>query len=160
MRAVVNVRHLEVKPRALRGQVTVEELDINPMDELIRLHQPLSYELVAQKVDHGLLAQGKIEIVLDCDCSRCLKTHAHPVVIERWVCHLPFEGEDKAEIINDLVDLTPYMREDIVLAFPQRPLCEPECKGLKPPSRDVGANGDREAGAASSAWAALNKLKL
>ena len=44
---------------------------------------------------------------------------------------LPLEGEEEVPVINDCVDLTPYMREDILLAFPQHPLCEPDCGGLQ-----------------------------
>ena len=160
MRAVVNVRHLEVNPLELKDQLTLEELDIDPLDELIHLSQPLAYEIVVEKVEHGLLAQGRLELVLDCDCSRCLKTYPHPVVIEDWACHLLFEGEESVPVINDLVDLTPYLREDIVLAFPQRPLCEPECKGLSRPDQDISAESSQEAGIASPAWAELDKLKL
>ena len=134
------------------------EMDIDPMDELIRLHEPLAYEIEVQKVEAGLLAQGRLELVLDCQCSRCLKAHQHRVVIERWVRHLPTEGEDQVAIINDQVDLTPYVREDIVLAFPLRPLCEPDCNGLSAALAAIAASNHREAGAASSAWAALNKL--
>jgi uncharacterized metal-binding protein YceD (DUF177 family) len=65
-------------------------------------------------------------------------------------------------INNDCVDLTPYVREDILLAFPQHPLCDPECGGLPDASAgktsDVGGKGKTEA--VSSAWAELNKLKF
>jgi uncharacterized metal-binding protein YceD (DUF177 family) len=56
------------------------------------------------------------------------------------------------------VNLTPYIREDILLALPQHPLCEPECGGLKPPAslKDPGEMSEK----ASSAWSELDKLKL
>jgi uncharacterized metal-binding protein YceD (DUF177 family) len=59
------------------------------------------------------------------------------------------------------VDLTPYVREDILLEFPQHPLCDAECRGLpntvgkaKKPLK----TSQTEAG--SPAWSELNKLKL
>ena len=74
-----------------------------------------------------------------------------------WACHLALEGEEKAAVINDCVDLTPYIREDILLAFPQQPLCEPECKGLaNMRKKRPGAEPE----AVSDTWAELNKLKL
>jgi uncharacterized metal-binding protein YceD (DUF177 family) len=60
------------------------------------------------------------------------------------------------------VDLTPYLREDILLEFPQHPLCDPECGGL-PDAKSGNANNATSAGKpneGSSAWAELNKLKL
>ncbi len=59
---------------------------------------------------------------------------------------------------NDLVNLTPYLREDILLALPQHPLCEPECGGLKLPAR--AKDPEKTAGKTASAWDALDKLKL
>jgi uncharacterized metal-binding protein YceD (DUF177 family) len=54
--------------------------------------------------------------------------------------------------------LTPYLREDILLALPQHPLCEPECGGLKLPAR--AKDPEKTAGNTASAWDALDKLKL
>ena len=72
------------------------------------------------------------------------------------------EGEDKVSLVNDCVDLTPHIREDMVLAFPQHPLCKPDCSGLakaqKKPEKSPGMAGKPES--ASSAWSALDKLKL
>ena len=59
------------------------------------------------------------------------------------------------------MDLTPYLREDILLEFPQHPLCEADCAGL--PNR-----AEKEAGSATGAgqtpgspvWSELNKLKF
>ena len=65
----------------------------------------------------------------------------------------------KVELINDSVDLTPYLREDIFLAFPQHPLCKSDCRGLAARKPETGRRVDSpQAGA--SPWAALDKLKL
>jgi uncharacterized metal-binding protein YceD (DUF177 family) len=64
------------------------------------------------------------------------------------------------------VDLTPQIREDILLELPQRPLCQPDCRGLpkkaagkvKTIAKTTGKAG--EAGGASPDWTVLNKLKL
>ena len=67
---------------------------------------------------------------LDCECVRCLKTFQYQLdwTIGPAICRL--KGEEDVPVVNDCVDLTPYMREDILLEFPQHPLCEPECRGL------------------------------
>jgi len=74
-----------------------------------------------------------------------------------WAVHLPLEGEDKVPIDNDCVDLTPFIREDILLDFPQHPLCKPDCAGLK----NKAARGVEKAEKpAREVWAELDKLKL
>ncbi len=72
---------------------------------------------------------------------------------------MELEGEEKAAIINDCVDLTPYIRDDIFLAFPQHPLCSPQCNGLADVHREESSN-DWETEAASAVWEPLDKLKL
>jgi len=62
-------------------------------------------------------------------------------------------------VINDSVDLTPYLREDIFLAFPQHPLCKSDCRGLAASQPDKGRKTTRPEPDASP-WAALDKLKL
>ncbi len=159
MALLVNLRHLEQKPLHLKGQLSLEELDIDPMDELIHLSQALSYDLQVERFEKALLIQGRLHLVLDCECSRCLKPYAHSLLLEHWTLHLPLQGEDQVPVVSDCVDLTPFIREDILLAFPQQPLCETECKGL--PSMKVhGRDSERASNLSSSAWAELNKLKL
>jgi uncharacterized protein len=71
------------------------------------------------------------------------------------------EGEQAAPIVNDCVDLTPYLREDILLEFPQHPLCDPECRGLqaKPTGKKKAGSGSKTDGT-STTWSELNKLKF
>jgi len=58
------------------------------------------------------------------------------------------------------VDLTPWVREDILLGFPQHPLCRPECDGLKKASVGKARKTAGKDESKPSAWAELNKLKL
>jgi len=80
--------------------------------------------------------------------------------VPEWVLHLPLEGEEKVDLKNDMVDLTPFLREDILLEFPQHPLCTEDCAGL--PNR-LNASKKTETPAptpVAPAWAELNKLKF
>jgi len=153
----VNLRHLEAHNIELEGKLPVEELDIDSRDEIIQLKQPLEYRLEAQKLTDSLLLQGRLRLVLDCKCVRCLKPFQYPLDIPDWTCHLPLIGEEAVPVVNDCVDLTPYIREDILLSFPQHPLCRQECGGL--PGTSVGSSKQTEQ-TAPSAWSELNKLKL
>jgi uncharacterized metal-binding protein YceD (DUF177 family) len=104
-------------------------------------------------------------MLLDCECVRCLKRFQETLRIDDWACHLPLEGEEKALMVNDCVDLTPHIREDIFLAFPQHPLCDVNCSGLKTPKKTADSGpvvgGEDGAGAGErSPWSVLDKLKL
>ena len=162
MPLLFNLRHLEEDSLDLKGELSAADLELDTLDELVHLPSPLLYDLEVQKLDTAILARGRLELNLECECVRCLKPFRLPLKLDNWACHLPLEGEDKVSVVNDSVDLTPYLREDIVLAFPQHPLCKPDCSGLantrKNPENSTGAVAKSES--ASSAWSALDKLKL
>jgi uncharacterized protein len=162
MPLLFNIRHLENETVTLAGELPVAELDVGGIDELIQANSPLHHDLVVELHERSILVQGRLALQLSCECARCLKAFEYQLAFDAWSCLLPLEGDDKVLVNNDSVDLTPYVREDIVLAFPQHPLCEPECRGLQAASPDGGRSSSSAdvPGDLSSAWAELNKLKL
>jgi uncharacterized protein len=162
MSLLFNLRHLEEKNLRLNGELPIADLDVDTLDELIHVHGPLAYDVEVQRLEQAVLAQGNLSLTLQCDCARCLKPFEHRLKLDHWACHLPLEGEDKADVVNDCVDLTPYIREDIVLAFPQHPLCRPDCRGLASTQKktEKSPKTAEKPEAASATWAALDKLKL
>jgi uncharacterized protein len=113
-------------------------------------------------MEEGLLVEGELKVSLRCLCVRCLKPFQTRLELPGWVCHVPLEGEDRAPILHDSVDLTPYIREDILLEMPQHPLCQEGCRGL--PKGLTGMPGRPEpksrGGRPPSSWSELNKLKF
>jgi len=157
-----NIRHLEEHSLSLRGELPAAELELGRVDELVQVALPLKHDLLVERYERSILVQGSLEMTLQCECVRCLKPFKYRLELSEWSCLLPLEGEDKVLINSDCVDLTPYVREDILLAFPQHPLCEPECSGL-PAGLQLNAKQSHRASPSekmSSAWAELNKLKL
>ena len=162
MALTVNLHHLTADDLQLKGDLSLEELDIETRDEMIQLHEPLHYDLKIEKVHDALLLHGVLKIRLNCQCVRCLEPFEQLLDIKDWTLHVPLQGEEAAPVISDCVDLTPFVREDILLSFPQHPLCDPQCQGLLNVQAGKAKKGR---GAAStqanvSAWAELNKLKF
>lgn len=159
MPLLVNLRHLADHNLNLEGELPVTELDLDTRDEMIRAEEPLRYELEVQKLDQSLLLRGGLRLALNCQCVRCLKAFVHRLELRDWTCHIPLTGEERATVVNDCVDLTPYLREDMLLGLPQHPLCKVDCRGLK--AAEVGKLKPNQHGPAEpSAWAELDKLKL
>jgi uncharacterized protein len=161
MELKINLRHLKQDDLHLLGKIPVEMLDLPAEDELVHTTLPLTCDLQAQLMDESVLVHGTLVMPLRCECARCLKEFAYEVRLDHWAVDLRLEGEDKVRIVDDCVDLTPYIREDILLAFPQHPLCEPDCPGLpvSPPGANKKSSGTSQS-ETSSAWAELNKLKF
>ena len=153
----VNLRHLEEHEVHLKGELPVAALDLGVNDELIRAEKPLRYDLAVELLHDAVLVTGSLALPLDCECARCLKKFKTELKLTGWALHLPLEGEDKVPVENDCVDLTPFVREDILLDFPQHPLCKPECAGLK---SKIARPPEAVEKPAPAVWAELDKLKL
>jgi DUF177 domain-containing protein len=163
MPLIVNLRHLENHNLELCGELPLAELKFDARDDMIRLTEPLHYDLEIELLNDALLVQGLLHLTLNCQCVRCLKDFEFDLELDPWTLHLPLEpleDEEAVSIKNDCVDLTPLMREDILLGFPQHPLCRPDCGGLKQASvgkaRKIAGKDESK----PSTWAELNKLKL
>jgi uncharacterized protein len=162
MPLIVNLRHLEKDNLEYQGDLPALELELEGIDDCIQAENSLKYSIEAQLLEGNLYVHGSLEIVLQCTCVRCLKVFDQKIGLPEWSLLLSRTGEDRMNVVNDCVDLTPYVREDIVLSFPQHPLCEKGCHGL--PSSKVGglnqSNGPDRNDQMQSAWAELDKLKL
>jgi len=164
MPLLVNVRNLLKESAHLVGEVPVADYAADFKDELIRIVEPLSYDLEIDRQGSELTLVGRLETELECDCGRCLKTFRQALVVPDFAALVPLEGEDAVVVKDDFADLTPVLREDTFLALPTNPLCTPDCRGLVPkaPDRDLRLGEDGPAGSADgvSPWDALKNLKL
>jgi uncharacterized protein len=157
----VNLRHLEEHELRLEGELPIAELELDLKDDMCRADKPLHYDIEVQEMEAEILVQGSLSLPLQCECVRCLKTFKYELELPDWTLLLPLTGEEKVSVDNDCVDLTPYVREDILLEFPQHPLCETECRGL--PVKEGKAKKATKSGDSiqePSAWSELDKLKL
>jgi uncharacterized protein len=163
MALLLNVQQLQRKSSLiLQGEIEVEDLGIAGLDECIEPEVPLKYDFEASLASDGILIQGRMEISVLLTCVRCLKQVEKSFVFANWAGFVPLKGEDSLPVENDCVDLTPVLREDILLAFPSHPTCESGCNGLlKTPGEKQGPDaGVNQSGHAPSVWDELDKLKL
>jgi uncharacterized protein len=111
-------------------------------------------------LEDSLLIRGRLRLTLNCQCVRCLKPFLYELKLDPWACHVPMEGEECVSVVNDCADLTPYVREDMLLEFPRHPLCRPDCRGMeKIKTGKVKSTGGGDE-LTPSVWTELDKLKL
>ncbi len=160
MPLTLNLRQLQTESLELSGELPVAELELGSEDGVLLFTHPLAYQLTATLMEDAILVQGELRLVFDCECVRCLTRFPQEVELPDFAVHLPLAGEDAVTFAEDSVDLTPFLREDILLALPQHPLCKPDCRGLSQLAAGGASGQTTQTNAGASAWAALNKLKL
>jgi uncharacterized protein len=109
---------------------------------------------------------GTLQTTVRATCRRCLQDLVLPVAAEVGAL---FSQEPDAEDDPDayplpgdavVVDVTPAVREELLLAVPRYALCRPDCRGLCPRcGRDLNAGSCDCSTPADPRWAALAALK-
>ncbi|MFC2055913.1 DUF177 domain-containing protein [Chloroflexota bacterium] len=86
------------------------------------------------RITHGLLLQVELVAQITAECARCLGSLSQPLEIN--FAELYTFTQDSAiesgQVISEegVIDLQPLVREEMLLAVPINPLCNPDCKGL------------------------------
>lgn len=98
----------------------------------------------ATHTDPGAYLEGEVEATIAAECARCLRPITTPVkteFAEQYYASIHVDsGDSMPEAPGDaktigtdfMIDLTPLIREEVILATPLSVLCRPDCKGLCP----------------------------
>ena len=121
--------------------------------EIVHPATPLRWSFVAKLFGTELLIEGRVSARFEGICARCGRDLA--LEIAEPLC---FSKEVPAE--NAEVDLTSDLREAILLALPNHPVCGPGCKGLCPRCGTPLADGLCQCAdsTGTGAWDVLNNL--
>jgi uncharacterized metal-binding protein YceD (DUF177 family) len=158
----IALQELDSGPVRLRGTLPVCELELGSLDEIILEVLPLEFDLLARMGAETVELRGRLAMSLRVECVRCLKPVLWPVELDPWEAVLPLSGPEAVVLEGDSVDLTPILREDMLIGFPQHPWCGSECRGLvnAPAMKDRTAIGPANSAGVPSAWAALDRMKF
>jgi uncharacterized protein len=126
-----------------RGTDIIEQEDRVELKGAEREHpnlvhlEPVKVRVQAWKDGETYHVQGRQSTEAELRCSRCLTTFSRPLSME-WHRILtdaePQEDEeDMVKVDPDQpVDVTPFIREALLLELPLAPVCREDCKGLCP----------------------------
>jgi uncharacterized metal-binding protein YceD (DUF177 family) len=138
----INLRHIPAEGKNYSGEEDAAGIQID--SPLYRFEAPIKYELEATLQGRGVLVRGRIGTVVKATCVRTLEPFEMPVNIEDFTVLIE-------EVPGDVVDLTPYIREDILLELPAHPVHPKAPAALYSDPKQV-SQGD-------SAWDSLEELK-
>jgi uncharacterized protein len=88
------------------------------------------------RTNQGVLVQAKFEGKVIAECVRCLTEFGQILTaeIDELFTYPPDKADDPQTTISEqaILDLTPMLREVLLLDMPIQPTCKPDCLGLCP----------------------------
>lgn len=124
----------------------VQELE----SEEIRCAGPLHYDIDVGVGDGALWANGSLSQPVEMVCVSCLQKFPYEIQVPAFAVHTELQGPET-------IDLTPFMREDLLLSLPAHPHCDRDghrvCEARQIETK-------RQEAKRQSDWSKLDKLKL
>lgn len=149
---IVKLRELEYGPSEFSGEVSAEFLDIEDVNT--QLAGNLFYDLEVGVSDGGFWAHGSLRLPVLLTCVNCLEKFETEIVVSDFGMQTELDGKEQ-------IDLTEWLREDILLNLPPYPKCdlggEKTCPIRFTPVEYAPVVNEKPAD--SSAWSALDKIE-
>jgi uncharacterized metal-binding protein YceD (DUF177 family) len=125
-----------------------------PIDDLepegVRCAGQLHYNIDVGISGSALWVRGSLSQPVELSCVSCLEKFVHEIRVPAFAVHVELHGPET-------VDLTSFLREDLLLSLPAHPRCDRDdnrvCNAKRPKPVDQDAKR-------KSDWSALDKLKL
>lgn len=118
-----------------------EEIEV----EGVELLSPVIADFKFSNTNRSIIIEGELDTNVSAECVRCLEHFILPI---HFAFQEAYTREDlmldaKGNLITDdedirsvfeghILDITEFLRQNIILALPPAPLCSPDCKGLCP----------------------------
>ena len=115
------------------------------VEETTREGFPLQGKLKLIRTDRGILVTGELEAWVKANCSRCLEEFELPLHLTLEEEYFPAKDlptildslspEEREGFVigeDNILDLEEAVRQHILLNFPIKPICRPDCAGLCP----------------------------
>jgi len=149
----IHLRQIQAEGLHLEGE---EEFPIPELEaEHVRCTGPLRYALDLGISEGALWASGTLVQPVELKCVRCLEAFPFDIEVKAFSVHMELTGPE-------LIDLGPFLREDLLLNLPAHPHCDREGGRVcpAPVGLTAGAAEPDLKEKAQPDWSALDKLKL
>lgn len=126
-------------------------------------------EVVVESIERGVTVTGHVVLDWEGECRRCLEPVAgrdQVEIMDIYQVGAPDDVDEIVELVDDMIDLVPMVRDAALLGLPLAPLCRDDCAGPDPDRYPTLTEAEIAAAAASQEkpldprWAALGELDL
>jgi len=149
---MIGVHLLQVPPEGqhLEGDEDAAFLDLEAIGA--KPAGPVHYALEVGLSGGGVFATGRVVAPVELTCVACLQPFVYEAAVDPFAVQVEVDG-------REMVDLTPAVREELLLALPNHPRCD-LLEGHSCPYHQPAPSGGGPPPTAESAWDQLDKLKL
>ncbi len=116
MSLIVDPRNVPAEGLQLTGTLPASTMDL-PEGDIARATSPLEYDLLVMRDNADVILTGSLSATFELQCGRCTEMYLDRVELSGYAQEVPLENEGP-------IDLTNWLREDILLALPTQPRCE------------------------------------
>lgn len=167
---VIDTRELGRRPGSMRSYHRDVPAPAGLGLDVIRIPEgdEVALDVRLESVLEGVLVSGTATAPVAGECARCLDPLADRLEVELTelfaypdtATEETTDPEEVSRVVDDLVDLEPVVRDAVLLALPQAPLCQDNCPGLCPECGAKRAELDAEHRheTMDSRWAALKRF--
>ncbi len=140
---IIELSAIVPRPKPFEAEFGQAEIGLDM--EGVALDEPVNVKGETERVDGRSHIRGNIEASVSLNCSRCLEPNGTRLDIEFDSVYVAPAEEPKVDELaldaqqldesvaeDGLVDLADVVREQILLALPEFPLCSEDCRGLCP----------------------------
>jgi DUF177 domain-containing protein len=140
---VMDIKVADIPEEGLKLDLTYEAADFEGLGEEVRVSSKVKAFFSLKKIETTVYVTGGMEADIELACSRCGKPFGAPLSARFKLDMAPAESlprEEEKELHagdlevefykNGIIDLKDFLREQILLQVPMKPLCMEDCRGL------------------------------
>ena len=146
----IHLRQIPPEGKHLEGEEDAKCLDLGEIGA--KPVGPVRFSLEIGLSGGGVFATGQVAVPVEMTCVACLQPFVHEAKVDSFAAQVQIDG-------RELVDLTPSVREELLLALPNHPRCDLN-SGHSCPYQRPDASGGGTQKTTESAWDQLDKLKI
>ncbi len=117
----IKVDQIKDKPIALDENIPAVSWEIDSSE--VKFVDNIGIHCEVRRIYKELLVQGELTTHAEIICSRCL-------INTDKINKLEFKKAYNIDTVGEYLNLDIDLREEILLNYPMKPLCMPDCKGL------------------------------
>lgn len=131
-----------------RIRYEIDEPPIDDTDSGLKCLEPIEGEVLFSNTGSHIVVRGHFHTKLEVECARCLSDcimdvslpieeelrisgHTPEMIEEHEEPELPEEAKEPL-FVDNILNLTELLRQDLAVAVPIKPLCDEHCNGLCP----------------------------